>query len=643
MVKKLAQYIVICIVLLMPTTLCAQNLVPNPGFEVRNQCPSNIGSINYSPGYTSFPTVQGWVSPMPLGNGSPDYFNSCASFASGVHVPEAVFGYQTARTGNAYAGIIAWEGKMQSGGGWSSDVREYLQCKLLQPMQAGQRYCVSFYVNPTISSSHNFNYVSIDAIGVHFSSTQLTQATGYVINVPYHVRNQAGIFLSDTANWIKVSGVYVATGGEEWMTVGSFGPAVPNHQQSYPPTVNMAINHRSYVYLDDFNIVPISQNDTMKQAQNYPTCDPNNVNLDLATTAVDGSNYYWNTGATTEGIHITQPGTYWCIAKTTCNILIDTFHVFYDPNFRLNLGKDTGNCENQPVQIKAPLGGYTSFLWNTGSTSDNITVNKTGYYVLTATNQCGTQVDSIYVSIQDGTPPPTVADTTFCQMVRNPQIVVDGVGLKWYLNATSLAGSTTQPYIYTLEPGKDAIYVTQTIGYCESERVPVTITIKYQPREEMPDQITMCEKYKYILGSNINDDVTYKWSTGESVCCITPSREGTYRRAATNECGTYIDSVMITISECDQCVVVPTAFTPNRDGKNDMFGPIVTCPIGRFHMMVYNRWGNKLYETSDYNQGWDGSNNGNMSDDGTYVYVIEYSSTSTHRTNMLKGTFVLFR
>ena len=60
-------------------------------------------------------------------------------------------------------------------------------------------------------------------------------------------------------------------------------------------------------------------------------------------------------------------------------------------------------------------------------------------------------------------------------------------------------------------------------------------------------------------------------------------------------------------------------------------------------MMVYNRWGNKLYETSDYNQGWDGSNNGNMSDDGTYVYVIEYSSTSTHRTNMLKGTFVLFR
>jgi gliding motility-associated-like protein len=641
MLKKLALRIGIYVALLtIPATSLAQNLVPNPSFESYNSCPISIGGLDYSPSYSSFPTVQGWVSPMPTSNGSPDYFNTCAALSSGVHVPEITFGYQNPRSGKAFAGIIAWEGKKQ-GTNWVSDVREYIQCKLTQPMQAGKKYCVSFYVNPSISSVFNFNYVSIDAIGINFSNTQLLQPNGYVITAPVHVSNAGGNYLSDTANWIRISGNYIASGGEQWLTLGCFTNGPPAFVQAYPPLIDPLLNYRSYMYIDDVTVLAVGANDTVKSVSTLMGCDSNNAVVALKSTT-NGGTHTWSTGDNTESISALRLGTYWCRTVTECQVFLDTFHVMLDPTLKLSLGKDTGNCFNQPVTLTVNPTAFSSFLWSTGSTTNTAIATQTGYYYLTATNKCGVQKDTIHVSIQPPTPAPVVRDTMFCQMVRDPKINVEGEGIKWYLSYNGVIGNPVQPLIHTLEPGSDVIYVSQTKGYCESERVPLNIKIKYQPKEELPNDLTMCPKYAYKLG-NEKQDVTYKWSTGESVCCIVPNREGVYRRASTNECGSYIDSIKVTFSECDQCIVMPSAFTPNRDGRNDKISAIVTCPIGRFHMMIFNRWGNKLFDTNDPQTAWDGTVNGVMSDEGTYIYVIDYSSASTYRTNMLKGTFVLIR
>src|SRR5690606_12401394 len=120
------------LVLQYPCT--GQNLVPNPSFELYNSCPTGISGLEFSPGYVTFPTVQSWVN--PLSAGSADYFNTCASQGSSVSIPSNAFGHQTARTGNAYLGIIAWEGRAPSGT-LSNVFAEYVQCKLSQPMVAG--------------------------------------------------------------------------------------------------------------------------------------------------------------------------------------------------------------------------------------------------------------------------------------------------------------------------------------------------------------------------------------------------------------------------------------------------------------------------------------------------------------------------
>jgi gliding motility-associated-like protein len=622
--------------LFLSLPIIAQNLVSNPGFESYNACPNNIGLITFEPNYSNFPSPQAWVS--PLQSGSPDYFNTCAAPLSSVHVPETIFGHQYARSGNAFAGLIAWHAR-KAGSTWVDENREYLQCKLLQPLQAGQRYCVSFYVSPSVTSNFNYNYVGIDNIGINLSQYKIDQTTGTTMSIASHIATPSGVYFTDTSNWIKVSEIFTASGNEQWMTIGCFGSGKP----AYTPILNANPSseyYRAYLFFDDFSIVAITPADTITTSSDSLVCDKNNISLVLNSPGLDGE-YIWNTGAIGNSITVNSLGTYWCRSYANCQMHIDTFHVKFDPKIKLSLGKDTGNCLNQPFNLNAPA-GFTNLLWSTGASTPSITISQTGVYMLTGTNKCGTFTDTINVHIQPPTPPPIVSDTFLCQFSDQPYLQAQGSGLLWYQSMTSFIGNPNTPYISTKETGNDIVYVTQTIGKCESKRVPIRIKILYQPRKELPDEITMCEKYPELLGKEL-PEVTYKWSTGASACCVKPNSEGLYKLAVSNECGTYIDTVRVHFSVCDVCITAPNAFTPNNDAHNDLFKAIITCPLDNFQMSIFNRWGNKVFDTRDQNEGWDGSYKGIMCDNGVFVYVIQYRSASTYNVNMLKGSVNLIR
>jgi gliding motility-associated-like protein len=87
---------------------------------------------------------------------------------------------------------------------------------------------------------------------------------------------------------------------------------------------------------------------------------------------------------------------------------------------------------------------------------------------------------------------------------------------------------------------------------------------------------------------------------------------------------------------------VPTAFTPNSDGKNDVFKVIPTGVKSFGFLAVYNRWGQLLFRTTDQTKGWDGTFNGLKVDAGTFVYIataVDYKGRPMNQ----KGTFVLLR
>jgi gliding motility-associated-like protein len=92
-------------------------------------------------------------------------------------------------------------------------------------------------------------------------------------------------------------------------------------------------------------------------------------------------------------------------------------------------------------------------------------------------------------------------------------------------------------------------------------------------------------------------------------------------------------------------VYVPSAFTPNDDGTNDMFKAI-GMDVKDFSMIIFNRWGEKIFETKDINQGWDGTYKGVPSPVGLYIWQIEANDNNgkTLVTDMQrKGTVGLIR
>ncbi len=75
----------------------------------------------------------------------------------------------------------------------------------------------------------------------------------------------------------------------------------------------------------------------------------------------------------------------------------------------------------------------------------------------------------------------------------------------------------------------------------------------------------------------------------------------------------------------DSKIIIPNAFTPNGDGVNDFFRPLIlTEGVKDFSMSIYNRWGQLIFETNDYMTGWNGNSNNNPAPTGVYIYLISY-------------------
>jgi gliding motility-associated-like protein len=86
---------------------------------------------------------------------------------------------------------------------------------------------------------------------------------------------------------------------------------------------------------------------------------------------------------------------------------------------------------------------------------------------------------------------------------------------------------------------------------------------------------------------------------------------------------------------------IPNSFTPNGDGMNDTFGP-VAMGIKEFKMDIYNRWGERIFESTSPEYEWDGKMNGNMAQQGVYVYVIQLVNVF-NKTHVFEGHVSLIR
>jgi gliding motility-associated-like protein len=158
---------------------------------------------------------------MPT-TGSSDYFNSC-SLESSINgelifsVPENYFGYQNARTGNAYGGYYA-DLSIDN-----NNYYEYMSVKLSQPLIGGKIYELTYYVSLADSFyTAGLPQQFIDHSAAYLSNDSLTINNFLKINNSPQVESTNKVFLNDSTGWQKVSGYFVANGGESYLTIGCF-------------------------------------------------------------------------------------------------------------------------------------------------------------------------------------------------------------------------------------------------------------------------------------------------------------------------------------------------------------------------------------------------------------------------------------
>jgi gliding motility-associated-like protein len=104
------------------------------------------------------------------------------------------------------------------------------------------------------------------------------------------------------------------------------------------------------------------------------------------------------------------------------------------------------------------------------------------------------------------------------------------------------------------------------------------------------------------------------------------------------------DTVSKQLTVVNNCYIdVPTAFTPNDDGLNDYLFPLNAYKADHLQFKVYNRYGQLVWQTTDWTRKWDGRINGQLPTTGTYIWFLKYTHRETGQQIQLQGTSVLIR
>jgi gliding motility-associated-like protein len=151
-----------------------------------------------------------------------------------------------------------------------------------------------------------------------------------------------------------------------------------------------------------------------------------------------------------------------------------------------------------------------------------------------------------------------------------------------------------------------------------------------------------CNYSTITIGSDTSFS-SFLWNTGQTSQSISLIDPGVYTLQVmdTNNC-TAINAENVIDSVCPQYVYLPSAFTPNGDGKNDIFRPIFLGAESAFRFAVYDRWGRQVFQGLSPSDGWDGTTGGKQQPAGTYVWFCEYKLYG-EPVRIQRGTVILIR
>lgn len=348
----------------------------------------------------------------------------------------------------------------------------------------------------------------------------------------------------------------------------------------------------------------------------------------LTLNAGTAGSYLWSTGARTSSITVAAAGNYWVEAITGGCFSFDTIDVSFASSPAVNLGNDTVLCKGQSLTLKT--GAAHSYLWSTGETTQSINVTTTDTYWARISNGNCIGTDTINVAFLPSHQINLGDDTTMCQ---GQSLTLNAGSGSHYLWSTGTAASS----IVIDNPGQYWVEVSN--GSCFS-RDTINVTYQWAPVKTLPGDTIVCDGQPVILKAA--DGYRYAWSTGDTLAVIKVSRPGIYSVVVSYGTNCQVKyAADVKFEECDCQIQLPTAFTPNNDGKNDIFKPLRASGCQLIEFSVYNRWGQRVFETTNPENGWNGDYLGYPQNAGVYVWLVR--TVKNGEARIMKGTVTLIR
>ncbi len=387
----------------------------------------------------------------------------------------------------------------------------------------------------------------------------------------------------------------------------------------------------------------------------------NGVASVIASSGQTPYSYQWNIGNDSTSFHNLCAGTYNVTVSDFNNCLRNVFITIEQP---LDLQIDSIFQRNPLCHSSCngilkifPTGGSPpyQFFWN-GISGQNTAENLcAGLYEISIVDSNGCVVDTVINLTQ---PDPLQIDVLTTKVPCLEACIGSAIA--------NVTGGTPS-YFYNWSNGQNQVSSLQNLckgnymltvsdyNNCYAIAQFTIADSSYFPAdgiEAWSNKDTIWETQNVQLNSTELDGFTYSWLPSASLNnpnihnpIATPSRTTEYVVYVRDQYGCLLtDTVRITVLEviCDEpFVYVPNAFTPNGDGNNDVLfvrSDIVVEVI----FAVYDRWGEKIFETTQLDKGWDGTYKGRKSDPGVFVYYLD--ATCLNRDKLVKkGNVTLIR
>ncbi len=393
---------------------------------------------------------------------------------------------------------------------------------------------------------------------------------------------------------------------------------------------------------------------TVNAGQDQLICEGDATSISAIATAP----FIWNNGVV-DGINFTplQTTTY-TVTATDVNgcSASDEVTIVVSPLPVVDAGADQETCTGGTVVLTAS-GTASTYSWSNGVQNGiPFSPAATTTYQVTGTNVAGCfATDEVKVTVS--TAPAlqfTATPTSGCApQVCNFVCTTIGItNVQWNFGDSSPNGSGISTQHLYASGGCFDITLTAQFGSCVlTETVYHFICLDNQPVAAFtPSQGIITEDDASVTFINSsNGAVQYSWNFGDG---STTSAEEPIHHYVFQEGQTYVvlliatseqgcvDTARTIIQAQNQLVFyVPNSFTPDGDEYNNVFQPIFTSGFDAtdFQLLIFNRWGEIIFESNDAYFPWDGTYHNELVQEGTYTWTIEFKMLETDERKVLRG------